>query len=75
MMILQFYIKGLIISLFLVLIFSALYAFTYLVRNADKPWSVRRNRIFDLILVAILTTPILSFAVLGVLVILNIRGL
>ena len=47
----------------------------YLVRNTKKPWTERRNRIFDLILVGILTTPILSFAVLGVLVILRIRGL
>ena len=43
---------------------------------------IRKNRglkeeteFFDLILVGILTTPILSFAVLGVLVILRIRGL
>ena len=75
MMILQFYLKGLLISALLVLILGGLYAFTYLVRNADKPWTERRNRIFDLILVAILTIPILSFAVLGILVILNIRGL
>ncbi|MCA1387282.1 DUF4059 family protein, partial [Bradyrhizobium sp. BRP05] len=47
----------------------------YLVRNTKKPWAEIRNRIFDLILVGILTTPILSFAVLGVLVILKIRGL
>lgn len=75
MMILQFYLKGLIISALLVLVLGGLYAFTYLVRNTDKPWYERRNRIFDLILVAILTTPILSFAILGILVILNIRGL
>jgi amino acid transporter len=75
MMILQFYLKGLLISTFLVLILTALYLFTYLVRNTEKPWIERRNRIFDLILISILTIPILSFAVLGILVILNIRGL
>ncbi|WP_288624893.1 DUF4059 family protein [uncultured Lactococcus sp.] len=75
MMILQFYLKGLLISAIFVLLVGELYAFTYLVRNTKKPWTERRNRIFDLILVGILTTPILSFAVLGVLVILRIRGL
>lgn len=75
MMILQFYLKGLLISAIFVLLVGGLYTFTYLVRNTKKPWTERRNRIFDLILVGILTTPILSFAVLGVLVILRIRGL
>ncbi|MCG6979229.1 DUF4059 family protein [Lactococcus lactis] len=75
MMILQFYLKGLLISAIFVLLVGGLYAFAYLVRNTKKPWTERRNRIFDLILVGILTTPILSFAVLGVLVILRIRGL
>lgn len=65
MMILQFYLKGLLISAIFVLLVGGLYAFTYLVRNTKKPWTERRNRIFDLILVGILTTPILSFAVLG----------
>ncbi|RZI49872.1 DUF4059 family protein [Lactococcus kimchii] len=74
-MILQFYLKGLLISALFVLFIGGLYAFTYLVRNTKKPWSERRNHIFDLILVAILTVPILSFAVLGVLVIMRIRGL
>ena len=75
MMILQFYLKGLLISAIFVLLVGGFYAFTYLVRNTKKPWAERRNRIFDLILVGILTTPILSFAVLGVLVILKIRGI
>jgi len=75
MMILEFYLKGLLISAIFVLLVGGFYAFPYLVRNTKKPFAERRNRIFDLILVGILTTPILSFAVLGVLVILQIRGL
>ncbi|EQC58294.1 hypothetical protein LLT6_09055 [Lactococcus cremoris subsp. cremoris TIFN6] len=48
------------------------YAFTYLVRNNKKNHGLKEEIvIFDLILVGILTTPILSFAVLGVLVILK----
>lgn len=74
-MVLQLYLQGLLISAVTVLILGALYAFAYLVRNTDKPWYVRRNRIFDLILVDLLTIPVLSFAVLGLLIILRIRAM
>lgn len=36
MMILQFYLKGLLISAIFVLLVGGLYAFTYLVRNTKK---------------------------------------
>ncbi|PCS00907.1 DUF4059 family protein [Lactococcus fujiensis] len=74
-MVLQLYLQGLLISAILVLILSAIYAFAYLVRHSDLPWSVRRNRIFDLILVDLLTIPVLSFAFLGLLIILKTRAL
>ncbi|MFC4652385.1 DUF4059 family protein [Lactococcus nasutitermitis] len=74
-LVLQFYLKGLLISALLVLVVSAFYAFTYLVRHSNQPHSVKRNRILDLILIDILTIPILSFAMLGLLIILRIRHL
>lgn len=72
--VLKFYLQGLLISAVVVLILSIIYAFAYLVRNTDKSKTARRNRILDLILVDILTIPILSFAVVGLLVILRTRG-
>ena len=74
-LVLQFYLQGLIISFFVVALLSALYGFIYWTRNRHKPRSVWRNRLFDIILVDILIIPILSFAVVGILLILRIRGL
>lgn len=74
-MLLQYYLKGLLFSAFLMLGLSALYLFAYLVRNPNKPKRERRNRILDVILINLLTIPILSFAVLGLLIILKVRAL
>ena len=74
-LVLKLYLQGLVIAALLMLILVALYLFTYLVRNQEKPWVERRNRIFDAILVYILATPILSFAFLGILVILQARAM
>lgn len=74
-MVLQLYLQGLLISFLLMLVLSLIYAFAYLVRNQDKSRTVIRNRIFDLILINLLTIPVLSFAFLGILVILKTRAL
>ncbi|QPS71537.1 DUF4059 family protein [Lactococcus garvieae] len=72
-LVLQFYLKGLLVSFLLVGGLSLLYGFIYWARNRHKPRNVWRNRLFDIILVDILTIPILSFAVVGFLIILRIR--
>ena len=72
-LVLQFYLKGLLISFLVVGLLSLLYGFIYLIRNHHKSRNVWRNRLFDIILVDILTIPILSFAVVGILIILRIR--
>ncbi|CAM3157232.1 DUF4059 family protein [Lactococcus hircilactis] len=72
-MVLQLYLQGLLVSALVMVVFSAIYAFAYLIRNAYQPKNVIRNRIFDLILINLLTIPVLSFAVLGLLVILKTR--
>ncbi|MGM9886513.1 MULTISPECIES: DUF4059 family protein [unclassified Lactococcus] len=74
-MVLQLYLQGLLISFLLMLVLSLIYALAYLVRNQDKSRTVIRNRIFDLILINLLTIPVLSFAFLGILVILKTRAL
>jgi len=74
-LILELYIQGLIFSILLVAILAGLYIFAYSVRNTDKSKIERRNRIMDTILIAVLTIPILSFALLGILVILRARHL
>lgn len=72
-LVLQFYLKGLLISFLVVGLLSLLYGFIYWIRNQHKSRNVWRNRLFDIILVDILTIPILSFAVVGILIILRIR--
>lgn len=74
-LVLQFYLKGLVVSFLVVGVLSLLYGFVYWARNRHRPRSVWRNRLFDIILIDILTIPILSFAVVGFLIILRIRGL
>jgi len=69
-LVLQFYLKGLLISFLVVGLLSLLYGFIYWIRKSRNVW---RNRLFDIILVDILTIPILSFAVVGILIILRIR--
>lgn len=73
-MVLEFYLKGLVFSAILMIVISGIYLFAFLVRNTDKTKSERRNRILDVILVNLLTIPILSFAILGILIILRVRG-
>ena len=74
-MVLQLYLQGLVIAAIVVVLLSGLYLFAYLVRSGDKAWYVRRNRIFDVILVDLLTIPVLSFAILGLLIILRVRAM
>ena len=74
-LILELYIKGLIFSFLVVAVCAGIYLFAYLVRRTDKTRVERRNRVIDTILIAVLTVPILSFAVLGLLVILRVRNL
>lgn len=74
-LILELYIKGLLISFLIVAVLAGIYLFAYLVRQTDRSRAERRNRVIDTILIAVLTVPILSFAVLGLLVILRVRSL
>ena len=71
--ILAIYLKSLFISAVLVLILSGLYMLGTISRNYDKPLCVRQNKIFVILLIDILTIPILSFAVLAILIILKSR--
>lgn len=71
--ILAIYLKSLLISAVVVLILSGLYMLGTISRNYDKPLSVRQNKIFDVLLIDILTIPILSSAVLAILIILKSR--
>lgn len=71
--ILAIYLKSLLISAVVVLILSGLYMLGTISRNYDKPLSDRQNKIFDVLLIDIFTIPILSFAVLAILIILKSR--
>lgn len=73
--ILSFYLQGLVISAVIVIVLAALYLMTYLIRHNKTPRKIVRNRIFDVILIAILTIPILSFAIVALLVIFGARNL
>ncbi|MDR1605712.1 MAG: DUF4059 family protein [Streptococcaceae bacterium] len=71
--ILSLYFKSLFIAAVVVLIISGIYFLGLIARYADQPKHIRQNRFFDLLLMDILTIPVLSFAVLAVLIILKAR--
>lgn len=71
--ILSIYLKSLVISTVLIVIISGIYLLGVISRNYDKPKNIRQNRIFDILLIDILTIPIFSFAILAMLVILKAR--
>jgi hypothetical protein len=70
---LSIYLKSLVISAVLIVVISGIYMLGVISRNYDKPKSIRQNRIFDVLLIDILTIPIFSFAILAILIILKAR--
>lgn len=71
--IIAIYLQALLISVVVVGVLSALYMFGVISRNYDKPRSVRQNKIFDILVIDLLTAPVLSFAILAMLIILKSR--
>jgi len=74
-MIISLYLKGLLFSILIVGGLSGLYLLSYFIRRTDKTQAEKRNRVIDVILINILVIPILSFAFLGIFIILRSRGL
>lgn len=74
-LVLQFYLQGLLISFIVVAAVSGLYLLAYLGSSKKISKSIKQNRIFDVILIDILTIPVLSFAVVALLAILKSRNL
>ncbi|MCL2681684.1 MAG: DUF4059 family protein [Streptococcaceae bacterium] len=74
-MIISLYLKGLLFSILIVGGLSSLYLLSYFIRRTDKTQAEKRNRVIDVILINILVIPILSFAFLGIFIILRSRGL
>jgi hypothetical protein len=66
---LEFYLKSLLITVLLVFAISVLYLLGYMARGQNIPSHERRERMFDVVLVDLLTIPILSFATCAIILV------
>lgn len=69
--ILGLYLQSLLIATGIVLLASLCWLFLRLVREIDKTRQDRQEFLFDLLIIAVMTIPILSFGVVGVLLMLR----
>lgn len=63
--ILMLYMQSLLITALLVTVLSFIWVGFRVSRRKDKTLRERRIHLYDVILIAIMTTPVLSFAVMG----------
>ncbi|MDO4667165.1 MAG: DUF4059 family protein [Streptococcus sp.] len=65
------YIESLIYTTIGVVILSGLWIIFRMIRRKDKTVKERQNHLYDVLLIDIMTIPILSFATLGLLIVLR----
>ena len=70
---LSLYIESLIITSIGVLVASAIWISLRVARKTDKTAKKRQLHLYDILLIDIMTIPVLTFAVIGVLFILRAR--
>ena len=70
---LSLYIESLIITSIGVLVASAVWIVLRVARKTDKTAKERQLHLYDILLIDIMTIPVLTFAVIGVLFILRAR--
>ncbi|HBJ54117.1 MAG TPA: DUF4059 domain-containing protein [Streptococcus sp.] len=66
-----FYLESLLITALLVGSFLGLWIGLRAVRRVDKTIKERQAHLYDMLLIAVMTIPILSFAMMGILLILR----
>ncbi|MGT2846982.1 DUF4059 family protein [Streptococcus massiliensis] len=69
--ILSVYIEALIITSILVAVAAGLWIGWRVMRHKDKTAKERQSHLFDVLLIAIMTTPILTFATVGIIMVLR----
>ncbi|MGT2715589.1 DUF4059 family protein [Streptococcus respiraculi] len=69
--ILGLYLKGLLIAAVLVVLASLAWFLVRLIKKKDKTIQERQEVLFDLLIINVMTIPILSFGVVGILLMLR----
>lgn len=70
--ILGLYLKGLLIAAVLVVLASLFWFLVRLIKKKDKTVQERQEVLFDLLIINVMTIPILSFGVVGILLMLRV---
>ena len=69
--ILSVYLEALLLTSIIVAILAAIWIGWRIVRKKDKTARKRQSHLYDTLLIAIMTTPILTFATVGILMIIR----
>ncbi|MGT2753517.1 DUF4059 family protein [Streptococcus ovis] len=69
--ILSLYLQGLVIATLLVIFLSACWFMMRVVKGLDKTVRERREALYDVLMMNVMTIPIVSFGIVGILLILK----
>ncbi|MBO4107878.1 DUF4059 family protein [Streptococcus suis] len=69
--ILGLYLQSLVLTIVFMVVLSGFWFLGRMIRRADKTVQERQDALYDLMMINVMTIPILSFAVLGVLLMLK----
>ncbi|HEL9629982.1 TPA: DUF4059 family protein [Streptococcus suis] len=69
--ILSFYLQGLIIAAAVVVLFNICWSLVHLSKKPGTSFQERQDFLFDLLLISVMTTPIIAFGVVAILLMLK----
>lgn len=70
--ILSLYLQGLLIATVVVILLSVVWFLRRVIKRMDKTAAERQQVLYDLVMINIMTIPIVSFGVVGILVMLQV---
>ncbi|HEL2737314.1 TPA: DUF4059 family protein [Streptococcus suis] len=69
--ILSFYLQGLVTAAIVVVLFNICWFVVYLSKKTGTTFQERQDFLFDLLLISVMTTPIIAFGVVAILLMLK----
>ncbi|WP_105128413.1 DUF4059 family protein [Streptococcus suis] len=69
--ILSFYLQGLVIAAIVVVLFNICWFLVHLYKKTDTSFQERQDFLFDLLLISVMSTPIIAFGVVAILLMLK----
>ncbi len=70
--ILSLYLQGLMLTSILVFLLGAIWLFIRAIRKKDKTLKARQATLYEALVISVMTIPILSFAMMGILLMLRV---